>query len=304
MDTKHNCVIIAARPTDYIAGVNSPLPFVSNIPSGDWTSYLPDFDLQKEQGFETDACVTFSAVQSTEMQINWLLKTNQLPQYHIDQLKSLGFLTDGTFHASERYIAVLDNTTTNGNTMPAPWDAIRKYGLIPYEDMPFSYTITDWAEYYTQPTPDQIAKGQKLLELFAFNYEYIWQNPTTSCPIDLIIKHLQQAPLCISTPVCWPWNQLEPPVCSDTTAEHSTLVYSQDQLTHILDHYVPFLKEFPAGYFIPYVVKGIVSIVPPPSVSITTDSLPANIAPTQKNLQILQLLVSLWQKLILLLTGQ
>ena len=190
--------------------------------------------------------------------------------------------------------------------MPAPWDAIRKYGLIPYESMPFSSDITDWAEYYTQPTADQIAKGQKLLDLFAFNYEYVWANPTTSCPIDIIKYNLQQAPLCISTPVCNPWNQVSPPVCSLTVPQHSTLVYKQDTLTFILDHYIPFLKEFAEGYFIPYVLKGIVSIVPPPvsNPTPTLPTLPTNIAPTKSNMQILQQLVSLWQKLILLLTGQ
>ncbi len=294
----HSCVITQEpREKDYIAGLNSPLPYVENVSDGNWTPFLPDFDLQKENGLETDACVTFSAVQSVEVQINWLLKNNLLSQYHIDGLKSLGFLTDGTFHASERYLAVLDGTTENGNTMPAPWDTMRTYGLIPYDDMPFSADITTWGEYYTQPTPEQIAKGKQFLDLFALNYEYVWANGNLTCPIPYLLKHLKQAPLCIATPVCWPWNQVEVSVCTLTAPQHSTMVYNEDQLTHILDHYVPFLKELPQGYFIPYAVKGIVSIVPPPQ----PPSVPTTVAPTQANVNILTQIVSLYQKILSLL---
>ena len=51
------------------------------------------------------------------------------------------------FHSSPRFWGVLTGNGANGNNLPDPWDAARKYGVLPYEDLPVSSSMTV-AEYY------------------------------------------------------------------------------------------------------------------------------------------------------------
>jgi hypothetical protein len=261
--------------------------------------FLPDFDLQKIKNLETDACVPFSAVQSIETQINWFIKTGTLPAFHLQQLTTLGFIeANGLFHASERFIAKLDGTNANGTAMAAPWDAIRKYGLVPFSDWPFDETITTWEQFYAAIPQTLLDKGKQFLLLFSLQYEWIVNGGSKGTDVQDIKTHLQHAPLCIGVPVCEPWDQEQPPTCSLTQPAHSTMIYTLDTLTHFLDHYVPFLKQFDLSYFIPYVLKGVVNIVP------AAPALPANIAPTVQNISLLTQIVSLYQKILALIKGR
>lgn len=261
---KHSCVIVQRKPTDYLAGA---LPFVVNIPSGNWQSCLPDFDSQKI-GFETDACVPFSAVESVETQMNFLIRNNLLPDPHLLFLKTSGFIEpDGQFHASERFIAKVDGTNENGTAMTGPWDAMRKFGLLPWADWPYDETITSWEEFYAPIPQNLLDKAKQFLTYFSFSYAWIDQDSGAAnggTDVSAISTHLQQAPLCIGTPVCEPWDQIQPPVCHGQPFAHSTMAYREYPAgTCVLDHYDPFEKLLASGYEIPYVLKGLVTVVPP-----------------------------------------
>lgn len=290
---QHGGIIEQVRDTDYFAGA---LPFEIRIPSGDWTPYLPEFEWQKIGTLETDACVPFAAVQSVVAQINYFIATSQLPAYHLARLKDLGFITeDGKFHASERFIAKMDGTTERGTAMVAPWDAIRKFGMLPDSDWPFHESMT-WNEFYKPVPAELLTKAQEFLKLFGVQYEWIAQGFKNGTPVEALKKHLQHAPLAIGTPVCEPWNTEQPPTCSGQPSAHSTMAYRQYQFTFILDHYSPFLKKFALDYPIPFVMKGVVNILP------VVPPLPEKIEPTVANVERLTILQFLYQQLVNLVT--
>lgn len=262
---KHVGIRIDDRDTDYFAGANSPIEFKAVNPSNDWTPYLPDFDLQKINGYESEACVPFAATQSVETQINYFLKNNLLPASTVQWLQTNGYLEPaGTIHLSERFIAKVDGTDpATGTPLQNPWDAFRKFGCLPYKDWPFDSTINSDSEFYAPIPQNLLDKAKQFLNYFAFQYHKVaWGG--TGTPISVMKQALQQAPLCIGTAVCEPWDQVNVPTCPSVQPEHSTMVYSMDTVTHILDHYVPFEKDFQFTYNIPYVMQGIVQIVQPP----------------------------------------
>lgn len=303
MDNHKSCIIPQQRDTDFLKGT---IPFEIRATDGNWRPFLPDFDKQKIAGLETDACVPFSAVESVETQINWFIASGKLPSYHLQKLKDLGFIEpNGQFHASERFIAKLDGTSPNGTAMAAPWDAIRKYGLIPFSDYPFDANITTWEQFYATVPQALLDKGKEFSKLFSVQYEWIVNGGASGTDVQDMKTHLKHAPLCIGVPVCEPWDQEQPPTCSLTQSAHSTMAYNVDGLTYFLDHYVPFLKRFDLGYYIPYVMKGVVNIIPVPVVPATPiPSVPTNVAPTQNNVNVLTIIVSLYQAILVLIKGR
>jgi hypothetical protein len=291
---QHKGILEQLRETDYLAGA---LPFEIRVKDGNWEQYLPDFDKQKLDSLETDACVPFSAVQSVETQVNFLLAQGAIPQAYLDQLKQLNFVDASGkfhFHASERYIAKLDGTNENGTPMVAPPDAMRKFGLIPFSDWTFTEGMT-WDDFYSSIPANLILRGKQFLNFFDIQYEWI-KNGGPGTPVALMQTHLQQAPLCIGAPVCEPWDQVSVPTCSSLEAAHSTLVYNVDTITHFFDHYVPFKKVFALDYNIPFILKIVVTVKPLP-----LPSVPTNVAPTQQNVTLLQKILSLYQQLATLI---
>lgn len=262
MKTCTNCLIIETRPTDWFAGTNSKIEFQA-VNDGDWTPYLPIFDRQKI-GFETDACVPFSAVQCIEMQINCFIRTGQLPQSTLEWLITQGYietLADGTlqFHASERYIAKEDGTTlAQGTSFQGCWDAIRKFGILPWHDWPFDESVTSADQFYAPVPGNLVLKAKQFLTYFRVQYHWIRNNSETPA----LAPYLKQAPIMIGTVVCEPWDQVNVPTCSGQPA-HSTTIYKIDTVRHLLDHYVPYLKQIQFDYPIPFAIQGVVSIIPP-----------------------------------------
>lgn len=293
----HVCLQIAKKETDFMFGAGSPILFETRLSNADWEPYLPDFDLQKERGIETDACVPFSATESIETQINFLIQSGKVPYAYMKALNDLGFLDEHDhFEASERFTAKMDGTTANGTSMTAPWDAVRKYGLLPYKDWPFDAKVLTFAEFYSTIPQALQDKAKEFLKYFDVSYEWIVDG-TNYHPIADLKKHLAHAPLCIGSPACQPWNQVQPFSCPSVNPDHSTMVYRVDHVVHILDHYNPFKKNLGLDYNIPYVLKGVVIVKPVPFVPAPTIE---NVLPTQQNVSILQAIVSLYQKLIAL----
>lgn len=267
MKQNHNCISIVPRPTDWIKGVNSPIEFKA-VSAGNWATWLPDMDLQKINGYESDACVPFSAAQSIATQLNYFMKTGQLPQPHLDFLKNNNYIgVDGLVHLSERFLAKTDGTNpATGTSLPAPWDAARKGGVLGFQDWPFDQTITNDAEFYATIPQALLDKAKTFLQYFSIQYHWIVDNGNaTGTPISILKKALWQAPICIGVNVCGAqWNQQNPNACSDLSPEHSVMIYNVDTATQVLDHYQPFLKNLPFTWNIGYALQGIVSIVPQP----------------------------------------
>lgn len=80
----------APRETDFIAGSSSVTPL--NHPTGDWFNSLPSDERQSGVYFDSMACVSFSAINVIETQINWMVQTNQIPDKHLLWLINNGYI--------------------------------------------------------------------------------------------------------------------------------------------------------------------------------------------------------------------
>ena len=103
---------VAPRPTDYIAGVNSPIEYRVLNHFGAWDVFRPSFERQSGVYFDSMACVTFSALNCIEMNFRALLAYQMLPKEMIKELKDLGYYNDALeFNLSDRFTAKMSGTT-------------------------------------------------------------------------------------------------------------------------------------------------------------------------------------------------
>lgn len=270
MDCK-NCLVIETRETDYVFGANSPIAFKAVC--SDWVTRIKYFERQKIQ-FETDGCVLFTAQESLDAQIENLIALNLIPQPTLDLFTSLGYMdtaSDGKphFHSSPRFLQVLTGNGQRGNSMQSAWDVMRKYGVLPWKDLPYDDTTT--LQQYFSPIPQNLLdKAKQFLAAIGGkdSIQYHWiivggEGRATDIPA--MAKALPAGPLCLGTPVCEPWDQSKPPLCSGQPSVHSTMAYElQGNDVLIEDHYVPEKKVLQNGYPIPYAMQGIISVTPPP----------------------------------------
>lgn len=165
-------------PKDYITGA-SPLLWENVNTLGDWRNFLPSEEKQYALTFDTLSCTTFSALNVIETFVNFLVSNNKLS---VEKLNDLGFIENGKFNCSDRFSAILSGTTERGNYFPAVMDSIRKDGLLPEKDFPFSGTT--WAEYHdkTKITEAMKEKAKKILSILDFAYEWV---PITETSLEL-----------------------------------------------------------------------------------------------------------------------
>lgn len=260
---------------DYIAGIQ--MAEVVRNPSGDWRTYEPQGENQKlmgaatptsSTGFETDACVSFSACDTIEVFVDWLISQRMVPQETVDWLRANGYFDgDGKLNTSDRFVAKVSGTTLNGNGFQPVGDAIKHYGLVPETLWPFPINEIDqdytnaWNIYYKDVPQNVLDMGQEFLKRFRINYEWVFARPGTATPTT-VLNSLRIAPLQIATAVCDPWNTAEPIQGCGAGASHATCLTAVDTDYHILDHYVPYDKLLDLNYDISYGFRYIVSPVP------------------------------------------
>jgi hypothetical protein len=300
----HNCLIIKVRATDYVLGSNSPILFAENC--SDWAQHLDWFERQKF-AWETNGCVLFTAQESFDAQMDHLILSGKFPQNILDQFAAMGYMDVSSvdnkphFHSSARFLQIMTGNGYNGNSVQDAWDAIRKYGAVPWADLPFTADLT--SQTYLAPVSAQtLQKGKSLLNLIggknAVQYHWVANNSPKNVPSMKTV--LLQAPLCLGIAVATDWNEITPtPDPSPTDSpEHAVMGYEIEvPEVKILDHYIPFEKLLDAGYPINYVLQGIVNPLAPITVPAVVPIAP-NVASTQANLSILQKLVPLYQKLV------
>lgn len=164
-------VIEGKRASDYLGGT---LPYEERNPSGDWSSYLPPGEWQKNNFFDTFACVTFSALNSIECQYK--------------------FLTDQYRNFSDRFTARMSDTIPNvGNTLWRVGDSIRADGLIDEPEWPAPDNYTE-ATYYSPIPQNKKDKAKELLKEWSVAYEWIDTDKAS------LIKALKQSPIQVVIP--------------------------------------------------------------------------------------------------------
>lgn len=254
------------RETDFIAGASSVVPL--NHPTGDWFNSLPSNERQSGVYFDSMACVSYSAINVIETQINWMVQTNQIPPATLKAMQDLGYFKDGVVNFSDRFLSKVSGTTTKGNYLVVVWDAIRDYGLIPESDWTFNPAqrtpAFDWDDYYAPIPQALLDKGKKFLDLFEVSYEWLLAGGQVTPKF--MKEWLKGGPIQIASATCPGWSTGNVPACSLAT-NHATMIYGVDDTGYkLFDHYSPFQKTLALDYKIPYAMRGIVSVkssIPP-----------------------------------------
>lgn len=169
-DEKNYGVIEGARDTDYVAG---SLPYEVRVPDGNWKKYLPKGEHQKLNGVETMACVSFSANNSAEMQMNY---------YGVER------------NLSDRFLATMSGTTSLGNYLWRVADTLRREGAIDEADWATPDGDFTWNEYYHPVPIELINKAKKFLNEWDIAYEWV------GADIESLKYHLKHAPIQIVIP--------------------------------------------------------------------------------------------------------
>jgi hypothetical protein len=256
MKIKNYGVIIEKRKTDYIAGKESAIGYEAI--DGNWERSLPT---KEPQGFafDTMSCVTFSATNLIEDTINEKIKLGLISKEATDKMKSWGFFDEqGSFNCSDRFTAKMSGTKTNGNTLQAVWDSIRKDGLVPESVWPAGGKT--WDEYMSE-IPQQVKDFAKnILTVLDFQYEWLITGQCGTPDMAKIKEALRQCPLQIAAPVCPADSTGTYQPCGSCITQHATIIYKADgENFWQFDSYDPYSKKLSKHYSMPYILKAVVT---------------------------------------------
>jgi hypothetical protein len=255
--TKIKGVIEEVRDTDFVAGT---IPY--EVVCEDWRPYLPNPEKQKRGRWDTMSCVTFSALNVLETQLNFMLATGKIAPFAVERLIEMGYIVDGQFNFSERFTAVMSGTTDQGNSLQNVWDSIRHDGLLPERDCPYTDTMTKTQYFANNFTEDNKTKAKSFLGYIDIAYEWLIVNSfaLVDWEVESIKKALKQSPLQFVTPVSnWNKNPCTPNP-KETTGVHATMNWKTVNFYDIEDHYDPFLKQLSGDYMIRYAMKAVATL--------------------------------------------
>lgn len=263
-------IIVPLSPKAFLLGAESGVGFEVRLPKADWYNYTPTGEKQYTIKFDTMSCTTFSALNSLEMQFNYLKRNGLISAEVMKILTDSGYIDEnGNLNLSDWFTAVMSGTTLQGNDFGSVWDSIRKHGVLPqsHGKKPEDFnTTSEWLDR-RNVTTEQKEKALKFIELFDISYEFILFGKTDP---KIITTHLQHAPIHIATPVCGGW-AVESIVnaCGIEQVQHATCSHGseKDVATLIYDHYDPMNKRLAWDYPVPWAVKGILAVKKPKPVT-------------------------------------
>ena len=147
------------EPEAYILGRVGGLPMEILQPDGKWMAFKPKREIQNDWGLETYNCTSF----------------NTLAQIETYMKRKFG----GEYNYSDRFVGIMAGTKPPGNDPQKIYEAIRKYGLIPDEMLPFTSDIKNAEEYYSWKGGNENAcmkAGQEWLNKYNFKHEWVAAN--------------------------------------------------------------------------------------------------------------------------------
>jgi hypothetical protein len=120
-------------------------------------------------------CATRAPINDLETQLTYAIKNNRFCDSTAEWLKDNGYVDpDGNVRLSDRFNAILSGTTRNGNSFKAPYESIRKDGIIPKDLLPRRDGMT-WAQYHRRAdiTEKMLALGQGFKDRILINWEQV-----------------------------------------------------------------------------------------------------------------------------------
>lgn len=250
-------------PKQWISGGETGIQFRENLPSGDWTLYLPK-DEKQSGNIDTLGCVSFSALNCIETQLKYLLVGGKVPQTTIDWLKDNGYYDGLEVNFSDRFLAKSSGTKEfHGNWPTTVWEAARVNGLLPESDWPADFSSYD--NYYAEIPAVLQAKAKEFLKYFSIKYQWIivGQQADDNGVKEAIGTYLKQSPLQTCSPVCPSWFSPMVVPCGRRDSDHATMIYRivKDVAIYIFDHYPVFRKVLSYLYPTDFVMQGIIEPV-------------------------------------------
>lgn len=160
---------------DWVFGVGEPLKCITSIPEAVRSLYLPVGEVQKGVDDMMD-CASRSPINKLEVKFNWLLRNRKLNPITEKWLLDNGYIENNSIVFSDAFIAILSNTTRQGNSLIAPLKAIHKYGLVPKKMLPLLPHMT-FDEYHNKDriTKELLDLGEEFLKRFPINYEIVYE---------------------------------------------------------------------------------------------------------------------------------
>lgn len=192
--------LVGPRSMPFAGGI---IPFVNRNLSGNWSSFLPPGEWQNNGITETMACVSFSLLNCIETQ-----------EF---------FLTGKRINYSDRWIAMMSGTTTQGNYLTTVAETVKTYGLVREESWPTPPNYT-WNTYYAKPDPATMKK--LLLEGADWKKTHKFESEFLTTNLSDILQHIKQCPLQIIKP--------------GHAVEN---FYTQQEIVNYFDSYAPFQKQ-------------------------------------------------------------
>jgi len=157
--------------------------------NGQWDDFLPVYEAQSNQYFDTMHCFVYGTLNCLET----LLK------------RKYGYEDN----YSERFTGVRSGASTNGGSPHNASESIRKDGVIPQKDLDFTSDIRTWWQF-SSPRPmtvSLLAKGQEWLKTHSYSHDWVsnpvsflnrWNKNYRSSVIDGMKEALKYSPLGVS----------------------------------------------------------------------------------------------------------
>lgn len=219
---------LGTRETDYILGAS---PVIKKEINTNWKDWKPEHEIQAKRYFDTVSCVSYSATDVIEYLFTWALNNNQISQADVKWLKDNGYFKNGLINFSDRFVAILGETTKAGAYQYKVGDAIRKYGLIPQDMLPTTDSIISFEEYIGfEITQEMLDLGKEFIKRFPINYEWVFN-----------IDALKYAPI----QVCVSYADGEGILCPTSKVNHAIVaINATDDYIEVDDSYQRQFKKY------------------------------------------------------------
>ena len=170
-----NGVLLGKGQYDWIAGGNSAIKKEVYAVDLDWKPFQGEHEIQfvnSKTPYDTLFCVTYSALKCIIALLNFLIKKGLISDENIQWLKDKGYYKNGKLNFSERFSAIIGETTNKGAYQFKVANGIYNCGVIPQDMFPLADNFKDNidSKFITQEMRDL---GKEFLKRFTINYEWV-----------------------------------------------------------------------------------------------------------------------------------
>lgn len=215
----------------YVLGGLASMPLEILQPTGDWSEFIPQVEVQRNEFFETSNCTAYGTLNALE----FLFKR----------------LFGETKNWSERYVGISAGTRPPGNSPHKVIQTIRnESGLLDESVLPFK-NINTLEEYYS---PDPIpwlmkVNGSNFLDKYEIGHEWLWSGNQCFSKPNIIKEALKSSPLGASVYAWVEKNGLYvKPVGADDNHWCVIYAYKENEYWLIYDSYDKSVKKLEWDY--------------------------------------------------------